>query len=142
MATGKLTKRTVDAQQSGDKDTYLWDAGHIDALSGFGLKVTPAGRKVYLIQYRLGGRKGRTRRFTIGTHGKITAEEARTRAKTLLGEVAAGNDLASACRYEAEGAIRSGISPRRPPLYSARAKEPTHRRHPATRHRAPPPFNA
>ena len=60
MATGKLTKRTVDAQRSGDKDTYLWDAGHSDALSGFGLKVTPAGRKVYLIQYRPGGRKGRS----------------------------------------------------------------------------------
>ena len=95
MATGKLTKRTVDAQRPDDKDTYLWDSGHPDALSGFGLKVTPSGRKVYLIQYRLGGRKGRTRRVTIGTHGKITAETARVRAKVLLGEVAAGNDPAS-----------------------------------------------
>jgi len=95
MATGKLTKRTVDAQQPGYKDVYLWDSGHSDALSGFGLKVTPAGRKVYLIQYRLGGSKGRTRRVTIGTHGKITAEAARSRAKVLLGEVAAGNDPAS-----------------------------------------------
>ena len=95
MATGKLTKRTVDTQRPGEKDIYLWDAGYSDALSGFGLKVTPAGRKVYLVQYRLGGRKGRTRRVTIGTHGKITAEKARARAKVLLGEVAAGHDPAS-----------------------------------------------
>jgi len=95
MATGKISKRSVDAHRPGDKDTYLWDAGHKDALSGFGIKGTPAGRKVYLIQYRLGGRNGRTRRVTIGTHGKITAEVARTRAKVLLGEVAAGNDPAS-----------------------------------------------
>ena len=26
MATGKLTKRMVDAQRPGDKDTYLWDS--------------------------------------------------------------------------------------------------------------------
>ena len=95
MATGKISKRSVDALRSGEKDRYLWDGGHRDALVGFGLKVTPAGRKVYLVQYRLGGRKGRTRRITIGTHGNTTAEKARARAKILLGEVAAGKDPAS-----------------------------------------------
>ena len=59
-------------------------------LRGFGLKITPAGRKVYLVQYRIGGRKGRTRRLTIGQHGAVTAEEARSEAKRYLGEVAAG----------------------------------------------------
>jgi hypothetical protein len=78
----------VDALRPGEKDSYLWDGGYGDALPGFGVKVTPAGRKVYLIQYRLGGRKGRTRRVTIGTHGTTTAEKARARAKVLLGEMA------------------------------------------------------
>ncbi len=64
-------------------------------LPGFGLKITPAARKVYLVQYRLGGRKGRTRRVTIGQHGELTPTAARTEAKRLLGEVAAGRDPAA-----------------------------------------------
>ncbi len=95
MATSKISKRSVDALRPGDKDTYLWDGGHRDALPGFGVKVTPAGRTVYLIQYRLRGRKGRTRRVTIGQHGNTTAERARVQAKVLLGEVAAGRDPAA-----------------------------------------------
>jgi len=83
-----ISKRAVDVMLPTDTDAYLWD----DELKGFGLKVTPAGRKVYLVQYRLGGRKGRTRRFTIGPHGKLTPDEARREAKRLLGEVSAGRD--------------------------------------------------
>jgi integrase len=56
--------------------------------------VTPAGSKVYLVQYRLGGRKGRTRRVTIGRHGEITPTFARAEAKRLLGAIAAGSDPA------------------------------------------------
>jgi len=69
----------------------MWDA----ELSGFGLKVTPSGRKVYLVQYRLGGRRGRTRRVTIGQHGELTPVAARAEAKRLLGQVAVGRDPAS-----------------------------------------------
>lgn len=90
MATGKISKRAVDATEPGDHDVYLWDAD----LAGFGLKVTPAGGKVYLVQYRMGGRKGRTRRVTIGRHGQLTPDQARREAKRLLGQVAAGHDPA------------------------------------------------
>jgi integrase len=65
MGKVKITKRSVDAIASGVSDVYLWD----DELRGFGLKVTPSGSKTYLFQYRLGGRAGRTRRYTIGKHG-------------------------------------------------------------------------
>jgi integrase len=98
MATLRITKRTVDAALPQAIDGYLWD----DELSGFGLKITPAGAKTYLIQYRLGGRKGRTRRVTIGRHGVLTADQARIRAKILLGEVATGRDPADA-RDKAKG---------------------------------------
>ena len=91
MGTGRITKRAIDAARPASQDTYLWD----DELSGFGLKVTPTGRKVYLVQYRLGGRKGRTRRVTIGQHGELTPTAARIEAKRLLGEVALGRDPAS-----------------------------------------------
>ena len=41
------------------------------------------------------GRKGRTRRITIGRHGRITPVAARKEAKRLLGEIAAGRDPAA-----------------------------------------------
>jgi integrase len=91
MVSTRLTKRAVDAAQPSSTDIYLWDHD----LSGFGLKITPAGRKVYLIQYRLGGRRGRTRRVTIGHHGELTPITASMEAKRLLGEVALGRDPAS-----------------------------------------------
>jgi len=46
MAQAKITKRTVDAAKKGAKDAFIWDSD----LRGFGLKVTPAGRKVYILQ--------------------------------------------------------------------------------------------
>ncbi|MBF0184678.1 MAG: DUF4102 domain-containing protein [Magnetococcales bacterium] len=66
----KITKRIVDAVQASNKDAYTWDS----ELAGFGLKVTPAGRKVYLVQFRVAGR---TRRVTIGPHGPATPDQAR-----------------------------------------------------------------
>lgn len=65
-----------------------------DELSGFGLKITPAGRKVYLVQYRLGGRNGRTRRVAIGQHDTLTLDQAGVEAKRLLGLVAPSHDPA------------------------------------------------
>ena len=61
-----ITKRAVDAAMPSGKDAFLWD----DKLKGFGLKVTPAGVKVYLCQYRTGGRGTPTKRVTIGRHGR------------------------------------------------------------------------
>ena len=44
----KLTKRTVEKAQAGERETILWD----DQLPGFGLRVFPSGKRGYLIQYR------------------------------------------------------------------------------------------
>ena len=41
---------------------------------------------------RVGGRKGRTRCVTVGTHGHITSDQARVEAKRILGQVASGSD--------------------------------------------------
>jgi integrase len=80
----KLTKREVDAQKPASKDVFVWDT----ELKGFGLKVTPAGAKIYLIQYRMGGRGARVQRYTIGRHGSPwTPESVRTEAGRLLGRV-------------------------------------------------------
>lgn len=91
MATGKISKRAVEAVESSERDSYLWDS----ELAGFGVKVTPPGGRVYLVQYRIGGRKGRTRRVTIGRHGALTPDQARQEARRLLGEIATGRDPAA-----------------------------------------------
>ncbi len=91
MAVGKITKRSVEALEvCPGKDQYLWDT----ELKGFGVKVTAKGRRVYLIQYKAGGARKRTRRLTLGVHGVLTADQARDRAKAALGDVAAGRDPA------------------------------------------------
>ena len=86
----KLTKRTVDAERPEEREKFLWD----EDLPGFGLRVFPSGRKSYVVQYKLGGRGGRTRRMALGLHGKLTPEEARKRAAKLLAAVADGADPA------------------------------------------------
>jgi integrase len=96
LATGKITKRTVDATKPGSRDEYLWDS----ELAGFGLKVTPAGKRVFLVQYRIGGRRSRTRRVTIGAHGVFTPDQARSEAERILAEVALGRDPAEVATRE------------------------------------------
>jgi integrase len=74
-------------------DQFVWD----DALPGFGLKVTPSGRKVYVMQYRVAGlgRRAFARRVTLGEHGTLTPDEARKLARRELGRVAQGSDPAA-----------------------------------------------
>src|SRR5271170_3977155 len=85
----KLTKRIVDAEKAADgKEHFVWD----DEMPGFGLRVLPSGRKSYVVQYKIGGRGGETRRKSLGLHGVLTAEEARTEARKWLGERAKGGD--------------------------------------------------
>jgi integrase len=87
----KITKRLVDtAAPDAVNDAFQWDS----EVRGFGLKVTPAGVKVYVLQYHVGsGRNARRRRLVIGRHGSPwTPETARIEAKRLLGEVAKGLD--------------------------------------------------
>ena len=86
----RLTKRIVDLIHPGPADSFVWDTD----LKGFGLKVTPAGRKSFVAQYRHRG-DGRTRRVTIGSYGALTVEEARAEARRILGEAATGKDPAS-----------------------------------------------
>jgi integrase len=85
----KLTKRAVDVTQVGAKDSFIWDS----EVPGFGLKVTPAGKKLYVLQYRLGGRGTPTRRYTIGEHGAAyTPDQARDVAIRLRGKIKEGAD--------------------------------------------------
>lgn len=90
MATGKITKRAVDALKPGPGDVFLWDSDR----RGFGVKCTPAGKLVYVLQYRMGGRGSPVRRYTIGAHGTWTPDSAGKEAERLLILVAQGVDPA------------------------------------------------
>lgn len=83
----KITKRSVDAAVPTGQEFFLWD----EELKGFGLRVYPSGRKMYLAQYRTGGR---SRRVNIGLHGAMTPEMARTEAMKYLSDVRLGADPA------------------------------------------------
>ncbi|WP_439577672.1 tyrosine-type recombinase/integrase [Elioraea sp.] len=85
----RLTKRAVDAARPDrDRDVFLWD----DELPGFGLRVYPSGRKVWVVQYRTGGRKSPQRRLKLGLYGPLTPDQARTLALRALHQVAQGAD--------------------------------------------------
>lgn len=92
----KLTKTLVDNSEPAAKDRFIYD----DAITGFGLKVTPAGRKVFVLDYRAGRR---TRRVTIGKYPDLTAHQARAEAERLRGEIAGGSDPATARREAKTG---------------------------------------
>lgn len=91
MATGKVTKLAVDAMKPGERDVFLWDAGD-KSTKGFGVKVTPSGSRVYVFQYRFGGRTAKTKRCTIGKHGKWNPTSAREEAERLGRLVSQGVD--------------------------------------------------
>lgn len=87
----KLTKKAVEALEApATGQAFLWDG----ELRGFGVRVTKAGVKTFIIQYR--NAEGKSRRINIGRFGVMTVENARDEAKIKLGAVAAGEDPADA----------------------------------------------
>ena len=92
MASLELTKEIVEGLEPGERDAYAWDT----AQPRFGLRVTPAGARIYLVQYRpktAPGQPLRTRRIIIGRHGQPwTVQKARGEAKLILASVDLGND--------------------------------------------------
>jgi integrase len=87
MPQRRISKRSVDALDCppGKDREFLWD----DAVAGFGIAAFASGKKVYVVQYR---QNGRSRRATIGEHGRLTPDQARSEAKKLLGAVETGAD--------------------------------------------------
>ena len=80
-----LSKRTVDALSVANKETVFWD----HSLPGFGVRVYPSGRKVYVVQSR--GPSG-SRRVTVGVHGKLSPDQARKQATAIIARVKAGEE--------------------------------------------------
>src|SRR5438046_10344934 len=91
MPRVKLTKSVIDALPTPSKDIVYWDTG----CPGFGVKVTPKGRKVFVVLYRTGGAGSRLRKYTIGPYGRVTLHQARVAAQKVFAAKLEGRDLAS-----------------------------------------------
>ncbi|HCH7770179.1 TPA: tyrosine-type recombinase/integrase [Pseudomonas aeruginosa] len=86
MAKIKLTKSVVDTTQAQTCDVELRDT----LVPGFLCKVTPTGRKVFMVQYRTNS--GVRRKPALGQFGELTVEQARSLAQDWLAEVRRGGD--------------------------------------------------
>jgi integrase len=90
----KFSKKFIEAIEPSQKDQLFWDT----EVPGFGVKVTPKGKRAYFIYYR--NRSGQQRRPKIGDHGSITLDEARKIAQQQLALVASGTDISAQRQVE------------------------------------------
>ncbi len=92
-----FTKVAIDAIKPVSLRIIYWDT----ALTGFGLRVSPHGRKTYVAQYRVNGREHRVK---IGEHGVLTLDEARREARVILANASRGtNEVAERRERERKG---------------------------------------
>jgi integrase len=96
----KISKRTVEALEPQEKDVDHYD----DDLKGFGIRVRPSGRRTYFVMMR---HKCVMRRFTIGSHGAVTAEAARLKAKQIISDLAIDKNPT-----EVEDTVRNSVTVR------------------------------
>ena len=78
-----LTERRIRDAKPGPKTRILWDA----TVKGLGVRVTPAGVKSYVLNYRVGGRE---RRATLARCTALALKEARERAGHELAAIRSG----------------------------------------------------
>ena len=91
----KITKRTVDALRAESRERVVWD----DDIKGFGVRIHPSGKKVYIVKYR---HRGRAVKTTIGPHGPVTPADARPRAAEIITAARTGRDPRAHGRYGAK----------------------------------------
>ena len=95
LPTVDLTPRLARQAKPGPKGTFLFDK----TLPGFGLRIHPSGRKVYIVQARI---EGRSRRIVIARHGEMNLAETRRRARDMLARIRPGGNPADDIRRETE----------------------------------------
>lgn len=86
MAVMKLTEQSVSALAATGKQYLVWD----DELKGFGVRVSQAGTKTYILRYTLDS--GRDRWKKLGRVGAVPLVKARKFAKDDIGVAARGGD--------------------------------------------------
>jgi len=84
----KLTDRSVQAlaPQPTKQVDYI-----DERMPGFGIRVSPAGRKSWIVLYRF---HGKMRRVTLGPYPYVSLADARQKAKSIVSQVVQGADPA------------------------------------------------
>lgn len=83
----KITSKLVNSSPSKEKDYILWD----DEIKGFGCRIYPKGKKTYVFRYTSIA-EHKLVIMKIGTHGNITADIARDKAKIWCADLVRGMD--------------------------------------------------
>lgn len=86
VTTARLTKRVIENLPAKSDRYVVRDS----ELKGFGVRVSPQGRKTYLVRYRTTGRADRL--MVLAPHSVLTTEEAREHARRALAAAAMGGD--------------------------------------------------
>jgi len=79
-----ITDRTVAALRPQNKDQYIRDT----QIIGFGIKVTPKGRKIWFLEITVAKK---TRRRTFGTYPELISKQARALALSFKSDMVKGN---------------------------------------------------
>jgi hypothetical protein len=97
----KFTKQSVAALclPEGKSDAIYFD----DSMPGFGIRLRPSGKAVWIVQCRV---HGRTQRRTLGDYRRIDIDPARAAAKRHFAAVTLGGDPAA---DKAEAKARSAL---------------------------------
>ena len=80
-----LTEKRIRDAKPAEKTRILWD----NEIRGLGVRITVAGAKSYVLDYRADGRK---RRATLARTNELSLSKARDRAADLLVRIRAGAD--------------------------------------------------
>ena len=108
----RLTTRTVADARLRDRRYIVWD----DELTGFGVRISPAGLRSFIVQYRTreGGRRAANRKQVLGHFPDLTPTRARSRAREVLRTGAqwrahrdGGSPSIPTLRHALEGYLRS-----------------------------------
>lgn len=86
---------TIAKAESPEKGQRFIFDDHRDSPRGFGLRITSAGGKAFILKYRIDGRE---RRKTIGSWPTWSLEAARTEARDLVQRIDRGDDPLEAKR--------------------------------------------
>jgi integrase len=85
----KITKRLLDSLPvPAAGEVKVWDI----ELRGFVVRVRASGRRWFAVEWM---RERRTRRMSLGEYGAVTVDQARDKARKILGRVAHGDDPAA-----------------------------------------------
>jgi len=102
IPTAILTDRKIDSLKPGKEIVEWWDK----KVPGFGIRVSPKGKKTWFVMYRFAGLR---RRLRCGQYPAVSLEKARPKAKQALLDVSEGKDPAQGKKDQEAFIKRKGL---------------------------------